>query len=135
LPGVRFLLPAALAFVLAACGGGSGSQESSPATQKGARLPAWVKQALAAKAGPDVAVTMGSSDFAVGDNRVVFLVVRGDGGLGQAPTATIRYATAGGTARRAAAVLQPLGAHEQGKEDERQPLDHHDGTQVYLALL
>jgi hypothetical protein len=135
LPGVRFLLPAALAFVLAACGGGSGSQESSPATQKGARLPAWVKQALAAKAGPDVAVTMGSSDFAVGDNRVVFLVVRGDGGLVQAPTATIRYATAGGTARRAEAVLQPLGAHEHGKEDESEPHDHLDVTDVYVARM
>jgi hypothetical protein len=135
LPGVRFFLPAALVCLLAACGGGSSNQESSPASQEGARLPAWVKQALAAKAGPDVAVTMGSSDFAVGDNRVVFLVVRGDGGLVQAPTATIRYATAGGTVRRAEAVLQPLGAHEHGHEDESEPHDHLDVTDVYVARM
>jgi hypothetical protein len=135
LPGVRFLLPAALACLLAACGGGSGNQENSPASKEGARLPAWVKQALAAKAGPDVAVTMGSSDFAVGDNRVVFLVVRGDGGLVQAPTATIRYATAEGTVRRAEAVLQPQGAHEHGHEHENEPHDHLDATDVYVARM
>ncbi len=129
LPGVRYVLLAALVGLLAACSGGSGDTESSPATQKGAQLPSWVKQALSAKSGPDVAVTMGSQDFAVGDSRVVFLVVRGNGALVQAPTAAIEYASEGEAPRTAKAVLQPLGAHEH----EVEPHDHLDVTDVYVA--
>jgi hypothetical protein len=125
---------AALVGLLTACsGGGSSDTESSPATQKGAQLPSWVKQTLSAKSGPDVAVTMGSSDFAVGDNRVVFLVVRGNGGLVQAPTAAIEYAREGEEPRTAKANLQPLGAHEHAHEDEVEPHDHLDVTDVYVA--
>jgi hypothetical protein len=123
---------AALAGLLAACGGGGSSDtESSPATQKGAQLPSWVKEALSARSGPDVAVTMGSSDFAVGDNRVVFLVVRENGALVQAPTAAIEYAGAGEAPRTAKAVLQPVGSHEHAHENE--PHDHVDVTDVYVA--
>jgi hypothetical protein len=123
---------AALAGLLAACGGGGSSDtESSPATQKGAQLPSWVKEALSARSGPDVAVTMGSSDFAVGDNRVVFLVVRENGALVQAPTAAIEYAGEGEAPRSAKAVLQPVGAHEHAHENE--PHDHVDVTDVYVA--
>ena len=124
---------AALAVLLAACSGGSGDTDSSPATEKGAQLPSWVKQALSAKSGPDVAVTMGSADFAVGDNRVVFLVVRGNGALVQAPTAAIEYALAGEAPRTAKALLQPLGAHEHAHESEVEPHDHLDVTDVYVA--
>jgi hypothetical protein len=125
---------AALAGLLAACsGGGSSDTGSSPATQKGAQLPSWVKRSLSAKSGPDVAVTMGSSDFAVGDNRVVFLVVRGNGALVQAPTARVEYAVENEAPRTAKAILQPLGAHEHTHEDEVEPHDHLDVTDVYVA--
>jgi hypothetical protein len=130
---VRFAALAALICLLAACGGGSGDEVGSPDTLTGARLPAWVKGALAAKAGPDVAVTMGSADFAVGDNRVVFLVVRNDGSLVQAPTATVEFAPADGQPRRAEAVLQPLGAHEHEHGAEGEPHDHLDVTDVYVT--
>jgi hypothetical protein len=131
---MRLALLAALVVVLAACGGGgSGDSGASPATQKEARLPAWVKDELGAKAGPDVAATMGSQDFAVGDNRVVFLIVRGNGALVQASTATVRYATEDGQPKSAKAVLQPLGAHEHGGEEGAQPHDHLDVTDVYVA--
>jgi hypothetical protein len=121
----------ALVGLLAACMAGSSDQESSPATEKGAQLPSWVKQALSAKSGPDVAVTMGSQDFAVGDNRVVFLVVRENGALVQAPTAAIEYAGEGEAPRTAKAVLQPVGAHEHAHENEAH--DHVDVTDVYVA--
>jgi hypothetical protein len=124
---------AALAVLLPACSGGSSDTANSPATERGARLPAWVKQALSAKSGPDVAVTMGSADFAVGDNRLVFLMVRSNGALVQAPTAGIEYALAGEPPRTAKAVLQPLGAHEHAHEAEVEPHDHLDATDVYVA--
>ena len=126
---------AALIGLLAACVGGSSDQESSPAAQTGARMPPWVKKALTAKGGPDVAATMGSSDFAVGDNRLVFLVVRENGALVQAATATVEYAGEGGAPRTAKAILQPLGAHEHAHENEVEPHDHLDATDVYVAHL
>jgi hypothetical protein len=130
----RVVLAALLVCLFAACGGGSSGREGSPASQKSAQLPDWVKEALAAKPGPDVAVTMGSSDFAVGENRVVFLVVRGNGSLVQAPTATVEVALAGGQPQRAEAALEPLRAHEHGGEDV-EPHDHLDVTDVYAARI
>jgi hypothetical protein len=132
---MRLALPAATVLVLAACGGNgtSGHTEGSPATQKGAQLPGWVKQQLGSKAGPDVAATMGSEDFAVGDNRVVFLVVRGNGALVQSPSATVQYAAEGGRPKTVEAVLQPLGAHEDGGSEKPESHDHLDVTDVYVA--
>jgi hypothetical protein len=131
---MRLALAAALAVLFAACGGGAGGgSTSSPETTASAQLPAWVKSALGEKNGPDVAATMGSSDFAVGENRMVFLVVRENGALVQAPTATIRYAAADGQPRTAKAVLESLGAKEQGGGQEK--AGHFDVTQVYVTHL
>jgi hypothetical protein len=129
---MRLALAAALALLLTACGGGTGEgSSSSPETTASARLPDWVKSALGEKNGPDVAVTMGSSDFSVGENRVVFLIVRENGALVQSPTATVRYAAADGERRTATAKLESLGAEEQGGGQE-QP-GQFDVTKVYVA--
>jgi hypothetical protein len=132
---MRIALFVAVVVLLAGCGGngGSGDSQGSPATQKESQLPDWVKEELGSKGGPDVAATMGSADFAVGDNRVVFLVVRGNGSLVQSPTATVSYATDGGQPRSAKAVLQPLGAHEHSGSEETESHDHLDVTDVYVA--
>jgi hypothetical protein len=131
---MRLAIAAALAFLLAACGGGAGAEStSSPETTASAQLPDWVKGALGEKNGPDVAATMGSSDFAVGENRMVFLVVRENGALVQAPTATVRYAAADGEPRTAKAVLESLGAKEQGGGQEKP--GQFDVTHVYVAHL
>ena len=77
---------------------------------------------------PDVAVTMGSADFAVGDNRVVFLIVREDGSLVQAPRARVRFALPGDRPQQAEALLQAVGAHEHEHEEEVEPHDHIEAT-------
>ena len=128
---MRLLVLAALVCLLAACSSGSGDRPSSPATLEGARLPAWVKEALASRAGPDVAATMGSSDFAVGENRVVFLIVRNDGSLVRARRAIVELATAEGHPTRVEAALETLGVHEHGQQTEAQ--GHLDVTNVYVA--
>jgi hypothetical protein len=131
---MRLALAAALAFLLAACGGGAGGGSApSPETTASAQLPDWVKSALGEKNGPDVAATMGSSDFAVGENRMVFLVVRENGALVQTPTATVRYAAADGEPQTTKAVLESLGAKEQGGGQEKP--GQFDVTQVYVAHL
>ena len=56
-----------------------------------------------------MAVTMGSADFAVGENRVVFLIVENDGSLVQSPRAKIRLGLEGGSAQTAEAVLERVG--------------------------
>jgi hypothetical protein len=131
---MRLALAAALAVLLAACGGGSGGGSSSaPETTASSQLPDWVKSALGEKNGPDVAATMGSSDFAVGENRMVFLIVRENGALVETPTATVRYAAADGEPRTGKAVLESLGAKEQGGGQEKP--GQFDVTQVYVAHL
>jgi hypothetical protein len=131
---VRVALAAlALAMGLAACGGGSGAGGGSESVSKGAQLPSWVKNALGEKAGPDVAATMGSEDFAVGKNRVVFLVVRGNGKLVEAPSATVRVASADGTPRTVKAVLEPLGAEEHAHAEGPEVEGQFDVTEVYVA--
>jgi hypothetical protein len=131
---MRLALAVALALFLAACGGGAGGGgTSSPETTASAQLPDWVKSALGEKNGPDVAATMGSSDFAVGENRMVFLVVRENGALVQTPTATVRYAIADGEPQTTKAVLESLGAEEQGGGQEKP--GQFDVTQVYVAHL
>jgi hypothetical protein len=94
-----------------------------------------VKAALGEKSGPDLAATMGSSDFAVGENRVVFLVIRENGSLVQSPRATVRFATAGGSPEATEAVLEPVGAHEHAQEEQVEPHDHVDATDVYIARI
>jgi hypothetical protein len=78
---------------------------------------------------------MGSADFAVGENRVVFLIVREDGSLVQSPRATVRFGLADGHPETAEAVLQPVGAHEHADPQAVEPHDHIDATDIYVARL
>jgi hypothetical protein len=130
---VRIALAALLVCLLAACGGSEDGSQGPVGTQPEARLPGWVTDALGEVEGPDVAATMGSEDFAVGENRVVFLVVREDGSLVQAPRARVQFGLPGGRPETTEAVLQPVGAHEHAHEDKVAPHDHVDATDIYVA--
>jgi hypothetical protein len=133
---VRIAFAALFVCLLAACYGGSEAGSQGPVgTQTDARLPVWVKAALGEVEGPDVAATMGSADFAVGENRVVFLVVREDGSLVQAARARVRFGLPGGRPERTEAVLQPVGAHEHAQEETVEPHDHVDATDIYVAYV
>jgi hypothetical protein len=132
---VRIAFFALLISLLVACGGSEDSSQAPTDTLSEARLPAWVKEALDEVEGPDVAATMGSADFAVGDNRVVFLIVRENGSLVQAPRARVRYALPGDRPQNAEALLQPVGAHEHAHAEEVEPHDHVEATDVYVAHL
>jgi hypothetical protein len=138
LAGVRSLFAAVLVVCfLAACGGssgGSGTQATSTSvpTAKGSQLPGWVKQALSSRGGPDVAATMGSQDFAVGVNRVVFIIVRGNGSLVDAPKASVTVGPPDAPQRTVEARLLPLG-HAQDHHQSGQDADHLDVSQIFVA--
>jgi hypothetical protein len=122
LPGL--LLVAVLAWAAAACGGSTGAtgDTGGPAAvvqtvgqaTTGPAPPAGSLQALLGqKPGDDVALVFGSSDFAVGDNRVTFLVLRPDGALVDATRARVLVARGGLDARptlEAQAENLPVGA-------------------------
>jgi hypothetical protein len=143
--GVNTVPAAALVSVLAALaagGCGAGEDESSgplvtgPASTvatSGAGLPSPVNEMLAERDGPDVALVMGTSDFAVGQNRLTFLVVENDGELVQAPTARVRATGPRGARAEGEAILVPLGPHTHPEEAE--PHDHADATDLYAAGL
>jgi hypothetical protein len=85
------LLPA-----LAACGGGSddgGSEAAQPAATAAGAAPAGSLRArLQEQPGPDVGLLLGTSDFAVGENRISFLVVDGQGRPSEAKRANVLVA-------------------------------------------
>jgi hypothetical protein len=94
----RLLVLFALALV-AGCGGDDEAAEPEDTAAAGS---GWLQSAppgslnarLAAKPGEDGAFILGSSDFAVGDVRVAFLVVRSNGRVVERPSARVRVARA-----------------------------------------
>jgi hypothetical protein len=131
---VRAFAAMCLALVVASgCGGeDSGPVEiaGSSTEATGAQLPGWVDAELGSHF---VALTMGTSDYAPGNVRVSFLVVRNNGSLVQSPRAEILIGPDGGTAPtgKAEAVLEPIGAHSHPGGSE--PHDHEDITDLYVA--
>lgn len=73
---------AVLALALAGCGG-------SDEKQAAAAPPGSLRDRLAAEPGDDVGLIMGTSDFAVGANRISFLVVGNNGKPVTSKTATV----------------------------------------------
>ena len=60
-------------------------------------VPDWVQARLAQKKGEDVALILGTSDHAVGANRISFLVVRSNGSLVRSPQAKFLILREGAT--------------------------------------
>lgn len=141
--GVRFLLAAAAFVLLAgACGGGSGSEDAggpaaivgsveTTAAPGGAALPEWVETELRRREGADVGLTLSTSDFAPGPNRIGFLIVRSNGELVQAPGAEVYVARAGAPEPlETEAKLVTLLPHSHEEESAH---DHVDATDLYVA--
>lgn len=109
------------ALALAGCGGGSSDASSdttapeSSANQEGSRTltaPSWAVPYFS-KAGPEGAAIMASSDYAVGPNRVSFLLVRDDSSLVRVPSADVYYQpTENGPTKQTVAKLVPIGVGE-----------------------
>lgn len=119
---MRRLAPTTLAILAAlapaGCGGGSddASRETTgdtSANQEGSRTltaPSWAVPYFS-KAGPEGAAIMASSDYAVGSNRVSFLLVRDDNSLVRVPATDVYYRPVeDGPVKRSVARLVPIGA-------------------------
>jgi hypothetical protein len=65
--------------------------------QQQVTVPDWVQARLAEKKGEDVALIFGTTDHAVGDNRISFLVVRSNGSLVRSPQAKVLILREGAT--------------------------------------
>jgi hypothetical protein len=110
------------ALVLAGCGGGAGSSAEDGTTTENDSVtiaaPEWAVPALS-KPGPEGAAIMAGSDWAVGENRVSFLLVREDGSVVRAPRADVSYAPAADEpVRTAVAELVSIGVDESADSDE-----------------
>lgn len=137
---VRFLI-VACSFVLLVAGCGGDSDETGSAAKIGVAettasasgsLPRWVDSELAATPGGFVSLTLSSSDFAVGPNRVGFLIVRQNGKLVQSPRATVWVGEEGASKpARAEAELVPLEPHSH--QPGSVPHDHLDATDLYVT--
>jgi hypothetical protein len=103
-----------VALVATACGAHSGSRTSTPA--------AGSLGALIARPGEDVAVVAGDTDFAVGDVRYSFLVIRHDARPVERPRARVwlarsRSARPFQTATATLEQIGPPGSHELASGD------------------
>jgi hypothetical protein len=134
-----FIIACSLALLVAGCGGGSDNTGSAAkigvaetiGSVEGS-LPRWVESELAAAPGGFVSLTLSSSDFAVGSNRLGFLIVRQNGQLVQSPRATVWVGEAGvSKPARTEAVLVPLEPHSHPPGSP--PHDHLDATDLYVA--
>ena len=130
---VRRLAPLlALLALAAACGGGSdeGEPERAPA-------PGSLRARLAEQPGPDVGLILGTSDFAVGENRISFLVVDNAGRVIEADEAAVlaapRSLDEAPTVRAAAQlrVLDPLARDEPNAIKSAEP----DTKALYVTRL
>ena len=94
-------------------------------------VPGWVASRLREKAGEDVSLTFGNADHAIGENRISFVIVRGDGGLVQKPNADVIIVREGTTSGlKTDAHLVPLGPHSH--PEGTAPHDHPETTDLYV---
>jgi hypothetical protein len=136
-----FIIACSLSLLVAGCGGDSDDTGSAAkigvAETTGSvegSLPRWVESELAATPGGFVSLTLSSSDFAVGSNRLGFLIVRQNGQLVQSPRAKVWVGEEGAAKpARAEAVLVPLEPHPHPPGSP--PHDHPDATDLYVAYV
>lgn len=138
----------ALALALAGAGcGGSSSDETgatTAATSEGAsttidiggEAPAGsLKARLQAVPGEDVGLILGTSDFAVGSNRVSFLVVGGNGQVVTAPTAKVYLARSLEAAPQSNANARLLKLDPHGAGEHTQKHAEPDADSLYVTRL
>lgn len=125
------LLVAVPTLLVAGCGGDeAGAPATTEATETSDSVqlvaPPWAGRLLAEQ-GPESAAVMASSDFAVGTNRVRFLLVRANGSLVERPVADVSYRPrSDGPVRRTVARLVSIGVGAAGKDEVKQ---------IYVATL
>jgi hypothetical protein len=107
--------PVLAAVVVATVGCGGGSDGETGAARANATL------------------VIGASDFAVGTNRLPFLVVRGDQSLVQTPRAKVVATAPDGATVETTATLVPLGPHSH--PEGTAPHDHPEAQDLYVATL
>jgi hypothetical protein len=104
----------ALALVLAlavvtGCGGSGDPPQSTNEGDGTVAAPSWASPLLE-RPGPEGAAIMATSDFAVGENRVGFLLVRSNGARIEADSATVYYrSSSSGRVRTTTAERVPIG--------------------------
>lgn len=131
-----------LALLVGACGGSEDSGtpaadvltvETETSETAEASRPAWVEPYVREE-GTEVGLVFSTSDYAVGENRVGFLVVQQSGELVQAPQAKVYVGGDDAAAPvEATAVLEPVGPHTH--PDGAKPHDHPEATDLYVASL
>ena len=103
----------------------SGTDQTETSGTVTLTAPSWAVPLLS-KAGKEGAAVMASSDFAVGENRLTFLLVRDNGQLIRTPTADVYYRPdEGGSTKRVVARLVPIGVTGSGAQD--------DVKEIYVA--
>ena len=116
---------AALALAVAGCGGGQGTQAA----------PASLQDRLDAREGEDVGLILGTSDLAVGTNRLSFLVVNGKGQVVTTPTAKVYVARTLEDEPESTADARLLALDPHGEGDHPQKHAEPNSESLFVARL
>ncbi len=121
-----------LTLVVAGCGSSeteatdTRAESTETSSEATVTAPNWAAPLLR-KHGPEGAAVMASSDFAVGRNRVTFLLVRDNNSLVRVPFADVYYQPrAGGPTKKTVAELVAIGV-------EASPAERDDVKEIYVA--
>lgn len=120
-----------VAFLIAGCGGGSKEDEAATPTFPAGSL----KERLSNQPGEDVGAILGTSDFAVGENRVSFLIVGKNAKVVTTPTAKVYVARSlnDKPESTAEARLLKLDPHGQGQHTQKHAAP--DTESLYVTRL
>jgi len=120
--------------MLVGCGGGSSSDEGTGTTA--APAPAGSLQArLDAQPGEDVGLILGTSDFAVGENRLSFLVIGNNGQVVETPTAKVYVARSLEEAPKSTAEARLLKLDPHGEGSHTQKHAEPDTEALFVTRL
>ena len=119
-----------LAALVGGCGGGSKSEEATTTFPGGS-----LKERLSKQPGEDVGVIFGSSDFAVGENRVSFLVVGNNAKVVATPTAKVYLARSLNDKPESVAEARLLKLDPHGQSEHTQKHAEPDAESLYVTRL
>lgn len=119
----------AVAIALAGCGGGG------PDSAEGEGRSLSLQERLDEQPGEDVGLILGTSDFAVGENRVSFLVVGNDGAVVATPTAKVYLARTLEDRPQSVAEARLLELDPHGAGEHPQKHAEPDTDALYVARL
>ena len=125
----------ALGLVAVSCGGSSAEESTPTAGTTATARPGSLQARLDEQPGENVGLILGTSDFAIGENRLSFLVVGGNGQVIETPTAKVYVARTLADAPESTAEARLLKLDPHGAGPHTQKHEDPDAEALFVTRL